>query len=184
MDKGDLKSYMDTQGDQGALNPAMIKSFIYQLLRGIEFCHSNMVMHRDLKPENLLINSDGKLKLADFGPARAFGIQVSIFSNEVATLWYRSPDVLLGSRTYDASVDIWSVGCPLFPGATNQDPLLRIFSTMGTPSERSWPGISHYPKYKQNFPIYATRDLGVVLPQLDPVGVDFLQRMLQLRPGY
>ncbi|KAK2070250.1 hypothetical protein P8C59_004762 [Phyllachora maydis] len=71
---GDLKKYMDTQGDRGALKPAIIKSFMYQLLQGIDFCHQNRVLHRDLKPQNLLINSKGALKLGDFGLARAFGI--------------------------------------------------------------------------------------------------------------
>ena len=96
---GDLKKYMDTQGDRGALKPMLIKSFMYQLLKGIDFCHKNRVLHRDLKPQNLLINSKGALKLGDFGLARAFGIPVNTFSNEVVTLWYRAPDVLLGSRT-------------------------------------------------------------------------------------
>lgn len=102
MDK-DLKRYMDTQGDRGALNPITIKSFMHQLLLGIDFCHTNRVLHRDLKPQNLLINVQGQLKLADFGLARAFGIPVNTFSNEVVTLWYRAPDVLLGSRTYNTS---------------------------------------------------------------------------------
>jgi len=190
MDK-DLKKYMDTQGDRGALPPVTIKSFMHQLLLGIEFCHTNRVLHRDLKPQNLLINHKGQLKLADFGLARAFGIPVNTFSNEVVTLWYRAPDVLLGSRTYNTSIDIWSAGCimaemytgrPLFPGTTNEDQLVRIFRIMGTPSERSWPGISQFTEYKQNFHMYATQDLRVILPQIDPVGIDLLQRMLQLRP--
>ncbi|KAI6709558.1 negative regulator of the PHO system [Marssonina coronariae] len=190
MDK-DLKKYMDTVGDRGALPPATIKSFMHQLLLGIDFCHTNRVLHRDLKPQNLLINNKGQLKLGDFGLARAFGIPVNTFSNEVVTLWYRAPDVLLGSRTYNTSIDIWSAGCimaemysgrPLFPGTTNEDQLVRIFRIMGTPSERSWPGISQYSEYKQNFQMYATQDLRVILPQIDPHGIDLLQRMLQLRP--
>ena len=53
---------------------------------------------------------------------------------------------------------------------------------MGTPSERSWPGISQFTEYKQNFQMYATQDLRAILPQIDPAGIDLLQRMLQLRP--
>lgn len=190
MDK-DLKKYMDSRGDRGQLDYITIKSFMFQLLQGIAFCHENRVLHRDLKPQNLLINNKGQLKLADFGLARAFGIPVNTFSNEVVTLWYRAPDVLLGSRTYNTSIDIWSAGCimaemytgrPLFPGTTNEDELQKIFRLMGTPSERSWPGISQFPEYKPNFHIYATQDLRAILPQVDQQGLDLLGRMLQLRP--
>jgi serine/threonine protein kinase len=83
----------------------------YQLIRGVYYLHAHRVLHRDLKPQNLLINKKGELKLADFGLARAFGIPVNTFSNEVVTLWYRAPDVLLGSRTYSTSIDVWSAGC-------------------------------------------------------------------------
>ena len=190
MDK-DLKKYMDSRGDRGQLDYITIKSFMYQLLQGIAFCHENRVLHRDLKPQNLLINNKGQLKLADFGLARAFGIPVNTFSNEVVTLWYRAPDVLLGSRTYNTSIDIWSAGCimaemytgrPLFPGTTNEDELQKIFRLMGTPSERSWPGISQFPEYKPNFHVYATQDLRLILPQIDQLGLDLLGKMLQLRP--
>jgi len=190
MDK-DLKKYMDSRGDGGKLDPTTIKSFMHQLLKGIAFCHENRVLHRDLKPQNLLINNRGQLKLADFGLARAFGIPVNTFSNEVVTLWYRAPDVLLGSRTYNTSIDIWSAGCimaemytgrPLFPGTTNEDQLQKIFRLMGTPSERSWPGISQFPEYKANFQVYATQNIGSYLPTIDPVGIQLLNSMLQLRP--
>ncbi|KIX06030.1 serine/threonine-protein kinase pef1 [Rhinocladiella mackenziei CBS 650.93] len=190
MDK-DLKKYMDTRGDRGQLDHITIKRFMQDLLRGTAFCHENRVLHRDLKPQNLLINTKGQLKLADFGLARAFGIPVNTFSNEVVTLWYRAPDVLLGSRTYNTSIDIWSAGCimaemytgrPLFPGTTNEDQLQKIFRLMGTPSERTWPGISQLPEYKSNFPSYATQSLHILLPQIDPVGLDLLGKLLQLRP--
>ncbi|KAK3313051.1 kinase-like domain-containing protein [Apodospora peruviana] len=191
----DLKKYMDTRGgDHGQLDPQVGKSFVYQLLRGIAFCHEKRILHRDLKPQNLLINKNGQLKLADFGLARAFGIPVNTFSNEVVTLWYRAPDVLLGSRTYSTSIDIWSVGVimaeifnngrPLFPGSTNEDQLRRIFRLLGTPTENTWPGISQLTEYKSilNLPVFATQDLRQVLPQIDPVGIDLLRKMLQLRP--
>lgn len=96
------------------------------------------------------------MKLADFGLARAFGIPVKSYTNEVVTLWYRAPDVLMGSRNYSTSVDIWSVGCifaellngkPLFTGSSNKDQLKRIFRAMGTPTEESWPGVSQLPEF-------------------------------------
>jgi serine/threonine protein kinase len=77
-----------------------------------------------------------ELKLADFGLARAFGNTTRAYSNEVVTLWYRPPDVLLGSQQYNTSIDVWSSGCihaemvtgkPLFPGRSNVDELLCIF---------------------------------------------------------
>ena len=79
----DLKKYMDAHGDRGALDPNTVRSFMYQLLMGTAFCHENRVLHRDLKPQNLLINRKGELKLGDFGLARAFGVPVNTFSNEV-----------------------------------------------------------------------------------------------------
>lgn len=81
----DLKKYMDQHGDRGALDPATVRSFMYQLLKGTSFCHENRVLHRDLKPQNLLINRKGELKLGDFGLARAFGVPVNTFSNEACT---------------------------------------------------------------------------------------------------
>jgi negative regulator of PHO system len=188
---GDLKKYMDANGERGALKPHVIKSFMYQLLKGIDFCHQNRVLHRDLKPQNLLINSKGQLKLGDFGLARAFGIPVNTFSNEVVTLWYRAPDVLLGSRTYNTSIDIWSAGCimaemftgrPLFPGTTNEDQLIRIFRIMGTPTEASWPGVSQFPEYKPNFQTYMVQDLRDILRQIDSDGIHLLRQMLMLQP--
>jgi len=105
----DLKKYLDVC-DSG-LDLPILKSFLYQLLMGVAYCHHHRVLHRDLKPPNLLINREGQLKLADFGLARAFGIPVRSYTHEVVTLWYRAPDVLMGSRKYSTPVDIWSIGC-------------------------------------------------------------------------
>ncbi|KAH6566766.1 hypothetical protein BASA50_000976 [Batrachochytrium salamandrivorans] len=185
----DLKKFMDLNG--GALDPLLCRNFMFQLIRGIMFCHDNRVLHRDLKPQNLLINSRMELKLADFGLARAFGIPVNTFSNEVVTLWYRAPDVLLGSRNYSTSIDIWSTGCimaemytgkPLFPGKTNEDQLLKIFKLLGTPSEETWPRVSEYSEFKPNFPYHPPTDLRLRLPMLDNVGLDLISRMLQYQP--
>ena len=86
-------------------------SYLWQLLQGISYCHSHRVLHRDLKPQNLLVNLNGLLKLADFGLARAFGIPIRSYTHEVVTLWYKAPEVLLGTKFYTTSVDIWSIGC-------------------------------------------------------------------------
>jgi len=189
----DLKKYLDACGDNG-LEGYTVKSFLYQLLSGIAYCHQHRVLHRDLKPQNLLINMEGELKLADFGLARAFGIPVRSYTHEVVTLWYRAPDVLMGSRKYGTQVDIWSVGCifaemingrPLFPGSSEQDQLLRIFKTLGTPNAKSWPGVVDLPEFKQadQFPKYPAQSLKKVVRRLDAAGLELLGRMLQFDPA-
>jgi len=145
----DLTKLMKHRGKAVGLAVPEVKSFLYQLLNGVAKCHQQKMLHRDLKPQNLLITSDEKLlKIADFGLARSYGIPVKNFAHEVVTLWYRSPDILMGSINYSTQVDIWSVGCifaeminhaPLFPGQQEEDQLLKIFKAMGTPDPEEWP---------------------------------------------
>lgn len=190
----DLKKYMDQHGDKGALDPATVRSFMYQLLKGTSFCHENRVLHRDLKPQNLLINRKGELKLGDFGLARAFGVPVNTFSNEVVTLWYRAPDVLLGSRTYNTSIDVWSCGCifaemisgvPLFRGRDNQDQLLHIMRIIGTPDDRVLKKIANdAPEITlKQYPKYPKIPFQQVLPKASPQALDLLERLLQFDPS-
>ncbi|KAJ0036520.1 hypothetical protein NQD34_005197 [Periophthalmus magnuspinnatus] len=103
----DLKQYLDDCGN--TIHVHNVKLFLFQLLRGLSYCHRRKVLHRDLKPQNLLINDKGELKLADFGLARAKSIPTKTYSNEVVTLWYRPPDILLGSTDYSTHIDMWSV---------------------------------------------------------------------------
>jgi len=186
----DLKKLLDMSEPPG-LEPQMVKSFLLQLCRGITYCHQHRVLHRDLKPQNLLINKEGFLKLADFGLARAFGIPVRSYTHEVVTLWYRAPDVLMGSRKYSTPVDIWSVGCifaemvtgrPLFPGNTDQDQLQRIFKLLGTPNEKMWPTITELPDWKTDFTQYEGQAWSALVPQLETSGVELMAKMLMYDP--
>jgi cyclin-dependent kinase len=186
----DLKNYLDACGEKG-IDDYTVKSFLYQLLQGLAYCHKHRVLHRDLKPQNLLINMEGELKLADFGLARGFGIPVKKYTHEVVTLWYRPPDVLLGSTQYSTPVDIWGVGCifaemvtgrPLFCGASDPDQLVKIFKYLGTPTPRDWPDIVKLPGYKTDLPRYKGESLEKVVPRLDKKGIDLLQKMLQPDP--
>ena len=80
----DLKKYMDTNiPKDGQMDPKLTKSYLYQLLQGILFCHQRRVLHRDMKPQNLLIDKNGCIKIADFGLARALGIPVRVYTHEV-----------------------------------------------------------------------------------------------------
>ncbi|CAD5195243.1 unnamed protein product [Musa acuminata subsp. malaccensis] len=189
----DLKKHMDSCPEL-AKDPRLIKTYLHQILRGIAYCHSHRVLHRDLKPQNLLIDRrTNALKLADFGLARAFGIPVRTFTHEVVTLWYRAPEILLGSRNYSTPVDVWSVGCifaemanqrPLFPGDSEIDELFKIFRLiLGTPNEEIWPGVTSLPDFKSAFPKWLPKDLTTVVPNLEAAGIDLLSKMLHLDPS-
>ncbi|KAJ7945654.1 Kinase family protein [Quillaja saponaria] len=125
-----------------------VKCYMKQLLCGIEHCHSRGVLHRDIKGSNLLIDSEGILKIADFGLATFCDpMEKQPMTSRVVTLWYRAPELLLGATLYGAGIDLWSAGCilaellagkPIMPGRTEVEQLHRIFKLCGSPSEEYW----------------------------------------------
>jgi serine/threonine protein kinase len=185
----DLKKYMEaTQGD---LTMETIKSYTYQLLAGLEYCHVRGVMHRDLKPQNILISKDGVLKIADFGLARAFVPPIRPFTHEVVTLWYRPPEILLGCKTYALPVDMWAVGTilaemstkrPLFPGDSEIDEIFRIFRVLGTPNEETWPGVTSLQDWNSSFPVWPSLQLSRLVPKLCEEGTDLMEQLMMIDP--
>ncbi|EUB62254.1 Cell division protein kinase [Echinococcus granulosus] len=173
------------------LKPQNVQLLLYQLLRGLAYCHDRRILHRDLKPQNILVSANGELKLADFGLARAKSVPSHTYSHEVVTLWYRPPDVLLGSTNYTASLDMWGVGCiflemlsgdATFPGVADAvDQLDKIFRYMGTPTEETWPGVSKLPKYKN---LLGRKPLNHVVPRLGHIAhaTTLASALLQLPP--
>ncbi|KAI9372455.1 cyclin-dependent kinase 1 [Aspergillus egyptiacus] len=205
----DLKKYMEalpvSEGGRGralpdgstlsrslGLGDAMVKKFMAQMVEGIRYCHSHRILHRDLKPQNLLIDREGNLKLADFGLARAFGVPLRTYTHEVVTLWYRSPEILLGGRQYSTGVDMWSIGAifaemctrkPLFPGDSEIDEIFKIFRLLGTPDETIWPGVTSFPDYKPTFPKWKREDPQNLVPGLEEDGLDLLEALLEYDPA-
>ena len=135
----DLRRYMDCVGE---LHPQCVRWYTRQVLDGLQHCHAHRVLHRDIKPQNLLINRQGDVQLADFGLARSLAQpHTETLTHDVATLWYRAPEILLGQKVYTAAMDMWAVGCvmaelsndqPLFPGDSEIATLFRIFQSAHT----------------------------------------------------
>jgi len=189
----DLRKFLDTNIPKDEqMNPMLVKSYLYQLFQGILFCHQRRVLHRDMKPQNLLIDQNGGIKIADFGLARAFGIPIRVYTHEVVTMWYRAPEVILGSPRYSCPLDIWSIGViyaemvnkkPLFQGDSEIDQLFRIFRVLRTPTEDLWPGVTQLPDFKPGFPNWSTMGLKNCMKKIDPLGYDLLEKMLIYDPA-
>lgn len=134
------------------LEEAHKKHLAKQLFEGLEYLHRRGVLHRDIKAANILVSNEGQLKLADFGLARFFAKRRQLdYTNRVITIWYRSPELLLGETQYGPAVDIWSAACVLveiftrhaiFPGDGGEiSQLDKIHNVLGTPTTSEWPGL-------------------------------------------
>jgi len=117
---------------------------------------------------------------------------VRVYTHEVVTLWYRAPEVLLGSSRYSTPVDVWSIGTifaemamkrPLFHGDSEIDQLFRIFRVLGTPTEEVWPGVGQLKDFKQTFPKWKRGDIKGSVKNLDDDGIDLLCKCLIYNPA-
>ena len=132
------------------LEHAHKKHLAKQLFEGLNYLHRRGVLHRDIKAANILVSNTGQLKLADFGLARFFSKRGKPdYTNRVITIWYRSPELLLGETQYGPAVDIWSAACvmveiftrhAIFPGDGGEiNQLEKIYNVLGTPTRSEWP---------------------------------------------
>ncbi|KAI7740382.1 hypothetical protein M8C21_012729 [Ambrosia artemisiifolia] len=193
----ELKGYMERM--RQPFSQGEVKRLMLQLLEGVAYLHDNYVMHRDLKTSNLLLSNNGELKICDFGMSRQYASPLKPYTSLVVTLWYRAPELLLGMKKYSAAVDMWSVGCimaellsgkPLFDGKKEVEQIDKIFRTLGTPNESTWPGYSKLPGVKPNFvkqPYSLLRKKFPVAvftgsPALTETGFDLLNKFLTYDP--
>ncbi|CAN6449062.1 unnamed protein product [Victoria cruziana] len=196
----DLKGLMESM--KQPFSQSEVKCLMLQLLEGIKYLHDNWVLHRDLKTSNLLLNNRGELKICDFGLARQYGSPLRPYTQLVVTLWYRAPELLLGSKLYSTAVDMWSLGCimaellakePLFCGKNEIDQLDKIFRILGTPNEKIWPGYVKLPgvkcnfvkqpynKLREKFPKFTAASFSGK-PALSDAGFDLLNKLLTYDP--
>ncbi|CAN6821575.1 unnamed protein product, partial [Brassica oleracea] len=170
-----------------------IKCCMKQLLTGLHYCHVKHVLHRDIKGSNLLIDKKGNLKLADFTLARTLSLEFTgTLTNQVTTLWYRAPELLLGATEYGPAVDMWSVAClfaellngePIFPGKTEIDQLKKIYELCGSPDENNWPGVSEMPLYERFKPSLPLKSRVIeTYGHFDAHALELLECMLVLDP--
>lgn len=161
-----------TQQPRHPIPPSTIKSIMFQLLNGCQYLHTNWVLHRDLKPANIMVTSSGEVKIGDLGLARLFYKPLhALFSGDkvVVTIWYRAPELLLGSKHYTPAIDMWAVGCifaellslrPIFKGEEakmdnkktvpfQRNQMQKIVDIMGLPTKERWPLLASMPDYNQ-----------------------------------
>lgn len=182
---------------QQQLSEEHICYFLYQILRGLKYIHSANVLHRDLKPSNLLINGNCDLKICDFGLARVADPELESttqFTEYVATRWYRAPEIMLNSRGYSKSIDVWSVGCILaemisgraiFPGKHYLEQLQLILKVIGMPrrEELDWIRNERARDYLISLDPSPRVPWSERYPNGSPQALDLLDKMLTMNPN-
>lgn len=166
--------------------------------------HKKWIFHRDLKSSNLLYGNDGVLKVCDFGLARKFGSPLRPYTNLVVTLWYRAPELLLGTEVYTPAIDVWSIGCifaelilkdPLMMGKGELDQIDKIFRIFGNPNEKNWPGWQKL-RFAKNIKLNKKLNKNVLREKfpiqpmssddplyLSDLGLDLMQKMMTYDPA-
>eukprot|EP01035_Chromulina_nebulosa_P017540 gene17540-23102_t len=191
----DANLYEIIRGRKQYLDPRLLKSYMWQLMKSLDHMHKKGIFHRDIKPENILIESGpgielGKgLKLADFGSCRGI-YSKQPYTEYISTRWYRSPECLLTDGYYGPEMDLWGAGCvmfeitslyPLFPGANEADQINRIHKVLGTPSSEALKklkskGASHI---SFDFPEQRGTGISQLVPHASPEALDLMIRLLK-----
>ncbi|EDR23991.1 cyclin-dependent kinase C-2, putative [Entamoeba dispar SAW760] len=187
----DLSSFLKCEEIVNKVGVGQLKGYMLQILQAIQFLHSNNILHRDIKTGNILISDDNHIKLGDFGLARKQD-DVGIYTNNMVTLWYRPPELLLGETRYKGEVDMWSVGCvfleifkhrPVFHGKTENEQLSKIWEICGTPTDSQWPQFREMKMFQTlALPTPQKRILKDVFKGYDPIFMDLIDHLLQLNP--
>ncbi|NXO38386.1 CDKL2 protein, partial [Locustella ochotensis] len=183
----------DLEASPSGLDYDRVRKYLFQVIRGTAFCHSHNVIHRDIKPENILVSQSGVVKLCDFGFARPLAASGEVYTDYVATRWYRAPELLVGDTKYGRPVDVWAIGSlitemltgePLFPGDSEIDQLFHITKCLG----------NLIPRQQELFyknPLFAGLKLPEVneleslekrYPKLPPAALDLAKECLQIDP--
>ena len=152
--------------------------------------HKHGFFHRDMKPENLLVNGDD-VKIADFGLAREIRSRPP-FTDYVSTRWYRGPEILLRSTTYNSPIDVFALGAimaelymlrPLFPGQNETDQIYKICAVLGSPSQTEWPeGYKLASQIGFSFPKFVPTSLKTIIPNASDDAIDIMHKMMQYNP--
>uniref|UniRef100_A0A8C8SFX1 Cyclin-dependent kinase-like 3 n=1 Tax=Pelusios castaneus TaxID=367368 RepID=A0A8C8SFX1_9SAUR len=190
-----------------------LRRYLFQILRAIEYLHRNNVIHRDIKPENILVSQTGITKLCDFGFARTLAAPGDVYTDYVATRWYRAPELVLKDTTYGKPVDIWALGCmiiematgnPYLPSSSDLDLLHKIVIKVGnlTPHLQSifirspvfsgvvLPEVQHPKNARKKYPKLCAllADMVHACLQMDPINrissTDLLQHDYFTRDGF
>uniref|UniRef100_A0AAY4DV63 non-specific serine/threonine protein kinase n=1 Tax=Denticeps clupeoides TaxID=299321 RepID=A0AAY4DV63_9TELE len=168
-----------------------VRNIMFQILQGLTFIHKHGFFHRDLKPENLLCMGPELVKIADFGLAREIRSQPP-YTDYVSTRWYRAPEVLLRSTSYNSPIDQWAVGCimaelytlrPLFPGSSEVDTIFKVCQVLGTPTKNDWPE-GHHLAAAMNFrwPQCVPTSLRCLIPNASAEAIQLMRDLLQWDP--
>jgi serine/threonine-protein kinase BUR1 len=167
------------------------KCYMSQLLHGLKYLHERQVLHRDIKGSNILLNNRGELRLTDFGLSRPLEEGRKEYTPGVYTRWYRPPELLMGSKQYGNSADMWGVGCilaeifikrPLFPGDDDFEQIQQVSRVCGTPSSQTMSNFEAFPNSKKlHLPVFR-RKIREHFEKLEPLAVDLIDKLLVLDP--
>ncbi|KAK2935730.1 hypothetical protein FoTM2_003673 [Fusarium oxysporum f. sp. vasinfectum] len=178
------------------LETAQKKDLAKQMFEGLDYLHTRGVLHRDIKAANILVSNEGVLKIADFGLARFYAKRHQLdYTNRVITIWYRSPELLLGETKYTAAVDVWSAACvmveifdrnAIFPGdGTELSQLEKIYNVMGTPNLKDWPNLIDMAWFELLRPTVKRRNVFAekYRDKMSPAAFDLLSAMFHYDPA-